>query len=184
MGGPAGDYAAVIAAACGAADDRRLAGDLAWWTGRLGHEHPEVLLPVDHTRRGGRGTSGRQVSRTLPADLVARLASLSHARGATPVMALLAAFNALLHRIGGQQDIRVGVAVAGRGDAARRDLTGFFVDTLVLRTDITPAWASMTCCGGCATVCWMRRPMVRCRSRGWYRPCSPIATRRARRWCG
>jgi amino acid adenylation domain-containing protein len=72
----------------------------------------------------------------VPEALLERLRGLSTSHGATLFMALLAAFQALLHRYSGLQDIRVGVPVANRGRSELQGVVGFFVNTLVMRNGI------------------------------------------------
>nr|QEO74683.1 AMP-dependent synthetase and ligase [uncultured bacterium] len=62
---------------------------------------------------------------------------LSHREGATLFMTLIAALLALLHRYTGQEDILLGTATAGRNHAEIEKLIGFFINTLVLRTDLS-----------------------------------------------
>ncbi len=79
----------------------------------------------------------------LPAPLGEALATLRRRAGATLFMALLAAFQALLCRYTGQDDLVVGSPIAGRTAAEVEALIGFFVNTLVLRADLSgdPAFA-------------------------------------------
>jgi amino acid adenylation domain-containing protein len=72
----------------------------------------------------------------LSLELVDQLKALSQREGVTLHMLLLAAFQALLARYSGQDDIAVGTPIAGRNHAALEDLIGFFVNTLVLRTSL------------------------------------------------
>src|SRR6185436_16900053 len=65
------------------------------------------------------------------------LARLSRREGVTLFMTLLAAFQVLLHRYTGQDDLVVGSPIAGRTAAETEALIGFFVNTLVLRTDLS-----------------------------------------------
>ena len=60
-------------------------------------------------------------------------------------MTLLAAFQVLLHRYSGQDDIAVGTPIAGRGRTELEGLIGFFVNTLVLRSDLAgnPAFTEL-----------------------------------------
>ncbi|MEZ2133179.1 condensation domain-containing protein, partial [Sinorhizobium sp. CB9] len=117
-------------------DEEVVAGQVAYWRGRLGAEHPVLQLPVDRPRTGGRDTAGGLVELAVPADLSKKLGHLSQAHGATLFMTLLSAFQLLLYRYSGQSQIRVGVPVAGRNRLETQDLIGFFVNTLVLRGDL------------------------------------------------
>ena len=79
-----------------------------------------------------RGALHRQ---ELSKELVDRLKALSESQGATLFMALLCAFQALLHRYSGQDDIIVGSPFSNRNDSQTRDLVGLLVNTVALRTD-------------------------------------------------
>src|SRR6185503_303744 len=72
----------------------------------------------------------------VPAEVTAALDRLSRAQGATLFMTLLAAFDVLLCRTSGQDDVCVGTPIAGRNRAEIEPLIGFFVNTLVLRADL------------------------------------------------
>jgi len=82
--------------------------------------------------------SDRGASRSvvLSGELIARLRELSRAEGVTLFMTLLAAFQTLLMRYTGQEDIVVGTPVAGRNQVEIEGLIGFFINTLALRTDL------------------------------------------------
>ena len=73
----------------------------------------------------------------LPKPLSDALKALSQREGVTLFMTLLAAFQTLLHRYTGQDDIVVGSPIAGRTRVELEGLIGFFVNTLVLRTDLS-----------------------------------------------
>ncbi len=110
---------------------------LGWWTERLAGA-PEVLdLPTDHPRPAAQSFAGGTFAFELPAETAAALRALARADGATPFMALLAAFKILLLRYTGQPDLVVGTPVANRGRAETAGLVGFFVNTLALRTDLS-----------------------------------------------
>jgi amino acid adenylation domain-containing protein len=109
------------------------ARQLAWWRGELGDEHPVLALPCDHPRTADASYREARHAFELPAELLAGLRHLSQGHGATLFMALLAGFQALLHRYTGQHDIRVGVPVANRQRPETAGVVGFFVNTLVLR---------------------------------------------------
>ncbi|EFE71032.1 PvdD [Streptomyces viridosporus ATCC 14672] len=80
---------------------------------------------------------GSAVEIDLPRALVDRADALARERGATRFMVLLAAAQTVLARWTGQTDICVGTPVAGRGRLELEPLVGFFVNTVVLRTDLS-----------------------------------------------
>ncbi|KOX11588.1 membrane protein [Streptomyces sp. NRRL B-3648] len=114
----------------------RLARGLDHWRSRLAGL-PPLDLPTDRPRPAEFDGTAAVARCTLPADLVAAADRLARARRATRFMVLLAAFQAQLGRYSGQQDFAVGTPVAGRGHSAARDLIGPFVNTVVLRADLS-----------------------------------------------
>ena len=80
---------------------------------------------------------GARESIELSKELTQKLKALSRSHGVTLYMTLLAAFQTLLFRYTGQDDIAVGSPIAGRTRDETEGLIGFFVNTLVLRTDFT-----------------------------------------------
>ncbi|KAF1073183.1 amino acid adenylation domain-containing protein [Variovorax sp.] len=109
---------------------------LAYWREQLGAEQPVLQLPVDHPRKSEGGYVAASHVVELPAALAQALRRQTQERGTTPFMLLLAAFQALLHRYTGQEDIRVGVPVANRNRAETEGVIGFFVNTQVLRARV------------------------------------------------
>ncbi len=119
-----------------------LAGDvlerqLAWWRERLAGAPPLLELPTDRPRSAVRDArAGRRLLR-LPADTARALRELARREGATLFMTLLTAWQALLSRYAGQEDVVVGTPIAGRTHLELEGLVGFFVNTLALRTELS-----------------------------------------------
>ncbi|MCU0509395.1 MAG: amino acid adenylation domain-containing protein, partial [Anaerolineae bacterium] len=109
---------------------------LAYWTQQLAGLPPLLELPADRPRPVGRLMRGATLPFTLPAELTARLRALARSEGATLYMVLLAAYQLLLARHSGQDDIAVGAAVAGRNRVELEPVVGFFANSLVLRGDL------------------------------------------------
>ena len=111
-----------------------LAPSLAYWKQRLDALAP-LEIPTDRPRPAVADHAGGRVTFAVAAPVVQRLRAIARGSRATPFMALAAAFGVLLHRYGGQDDIALGVPVAGRTSPSLEPLIGFFVNMLVLRTD-------------------------------------------------
>ncbi|GAA3069847.1 hypothetical protein GCM10010464_37650 [Pseudonocardia yunnanensis] len=112
------------------------AAQLAFWARALHGMPDEIALPLPRPRPRMRDGSGAQVRAELPAGTADALRSLCTRTGTSMSMLTHAATAAWLHRLGGGDDIPLGVPVAGRADAALDDLVGFFVNTVVLRSDL------------------------------------------------
>ncbi|MFM0502679.1 amino acid adenylation domain-containing protein [Paraburkholderia caffeinilytica] len=109
---------------------------LAYWREALGTTHPVLALPTDAPRQAHASYRAARYRVTLPATLSQAVKARAQSSSATPFMVLLAAFQALLHRYTGQDDIRVGVPVANRHRVETEPLIGFFVNTQVLRARV------------------------------------------------
>ncbi|MCX5001327.1 non-ribosomal peptide synthase/polyketide synthase [Streptomyces sp. NBC_00638] len=129
--------------------DELLAGSgdelLAHWTERLRGLPEELTLPTDRPRPRESGHAGGTVGFTLSPELERALRDLARGEGASMFMVAQAAVAALLHRLGAGDDIPLGAPVSGRGDEGLEDLVGFFVNSLVLRTDLsgTPGFTEL-----------------------------------------
>ncbi|RKH37993.1 non-ribosomal peptide synthetase, partial [Corallococcus llansteffanensis] len=93
-------------------------------------------LPTDKPRPAVQSFRGAQVPVTLTAEASGRLKTLGLQEGVTPFMLLLGAFQVLLSRYSGQDDVTVGSPIASRQRGELEDLIGFFVNTLVLRARV------------------------------------------------
>lgn len=110
---------------------------LAFWQEHLGRHVPVLDLPTDRPRPPLQTLRGAQHTLLLPVALRDALKALSQQEGATLFMTLLTAFQALLQRDSAQDDIVVGVPVAGRHDVETEALIGVFVNSLLLRTELS-----------------------------------------------
>jgi len=113
------------------------ARQLDYWRQELGGELPALDLPIDHPRPAVQTFRGGAQRAPVPAPLAANLRALSRREGASLFMTLLAGFALLLRRFGGQEDILIGVPIAGRHHREIEPLIGFFLNSLVLRTDLS-----------------------------------------------
>ncbi|MEU5891634.1 amino acid adenylation domain-containing protein [Streptomyces sp. NPDC047461] len=118
------------------ADSGAMEAQLAYWQDVLDGA-PVLDLPTDRPRPAAFTGRGGAVEIALPHDLVGRVDTLAREHGASRFMVLLAAAQAVLARWTGQSDITVGTPVAGRGRLELEPLVGFFVNTVVLRTDLS-----------------------------------------------
>lgn len=113
-----------------------LGEQLAYWKRQLEGAPPLLELPTDHPRPAVQTYRGAQECLVLDEGLSEALGQLGRQEGATPFMTLLAAFQTLLYRYSGQEDLVVGSPIAGRNRVETEELIGFFVNTLALRTDL------------------------------------------------
>lgn len=108
----------------------------AYWKAKLGEHPPELDLPTDFPRPATLDYQGATCTLQLPRSLVDALAGLGQRETCTLPMVMLSAFKILLFRYTGQCDVIVGTPVAGRHLSEIESLIGFFINTLVLRTDL------------------------------------------------
>ena len=110
---------------------------LAYWQKQLAGELSVLQLPTDYPRPPKQSHRGAHVKFELSKELTEGLKALSQREGVTLFMTLFAAYNTLLHRYTGQEDLLVGTPVAGRNQEELEQVIGLFVNTLVLRTDLS-----------------------------------------------
>jgi amino acid adenylation domain-containing protein len=114
-----------------------LDAQLPYWKENLAGTLPVLQLPSSRPRPTIQTLHGGRIVRTFPPVLVERLKGLGRKEGVTFFMLLLAAFQVLLHRYTGEDDVIVGSPTANRSRAELENLIGFFVNNLVLRTDVS-----------------------------------------------
>jgi pristinamycin I synthase-3/4 len=110
---------------------------LDYWQKRLGGGLTPLPLPTDRAPAKEPSYYGRSESLILPRPLVAAIRATARRVECTFFMFMLTAFKILLQRYTEQSDITVGVPVAGRTHPATEALIGFFVNTVVMRTDLS-----------------------------------------------
>ena len=113
------------------------ASQAAWWKTRLAGAPPVSPLPTDRPRPVTQSYRGETRTLALPAEVAEGVRRLSREASGTVFMTLLAAFKVLLQRWGVGDDVVVGTHVAGRARVETERVAGFFVNALVLRTDLS-----------------------------------------------
>ncbi|ASZ12182.1 non-ribosomal peptide synthetase [Chitinophaga pendula] len=116
----------------GAMMDRQL----QYWKTQLQGAVPLKLM-TDHPRPLIQSSKGAIINYLFNKELSNALLQLSQREGVTLFMTLLSAFKILMHRYTGQEDICVGIPIAGRRQAELAGLIGFFVNTLALRSEVS-----------------------------------------------
>ncbi len=110
---------------------------LRFWKEQLGSSNFTLDLPIAKTRPSVQTYRGSHLAFELEPALSEQLKAFTQKQSATLFMTTLAAFNVLLFRYSGQDDINIGSPIANRNRSAIENIIGFFVNTLVLRTDLS-----------------------------------------------
>jgi amino acid adenylation domain-containing protein len=111
-----------------------LNSQLDYWRRQLAGASQLLELPADKPRPAVQSYRGATYARRLPKSLTSSLKELNRRESTTMFMTLLAAFQTLLYRYTGQEDIVVGSPIANRTLPETETLIGFFANTLVFRT--------------------------------------------------
>jgi acyl carrier protein len=110
---------------------------LTAWERQFGDNPPVLDLPVDVWRNDGTPARAARQKLVLSQELAHELRALGQRESATLFMTMLTAFECLLHRYSGQVDMVVGTGIANRNRSEIEELVGFFVNMLVVRTDLS-----------------------------------------------
>ncbi|MCA1659552.1 MAG: condensation domain-containing protein, partial [Verrucomicrobiaceae bacterium] len=110
---------------------------LSYWKQQLEGSPAVLELPTDRPRLAVQKHDGANHQVAIPKALARSLKEISRREGATLFMTLLAAFQTLLMRYSGQDDINVGMPIANRNRGETEALIGFFANTLVMRGNLS-----------------------------------------------
>lgn len=109
---------------------------LEYWKEQLGGEIPVLRMPMDRPRRQGATNRGGVMWHHFGRGLTTRLLQLSKDNGVTLFVTLYSAYQVLLQRYTGQDDIHIGTPVTTRGRPELQQIVGLFINTVVLKSDL------------------------------------------------
>jgi amino acid adenylation domain-containing protein len=114
-----------------------LDNQVAYWREQLGGQLPALDLPADHPRPPVQSYRGANLTCGISRNVKESLEELGRKQQSTLFIVLLAAFQTLLHRYTGQEDLIIGVPTANRTRGETERLIGAFVNTLALRVNLS-----------------------------------------------
>ncbi|MFL5354815.1 non-ribosomal peptide synthetase, partial [Archangium sp.] len=120
-----------------AAQEAALEPHLQYWKQRLSPPPPALHLPTDRPRQASTTYAGAHLPFAFSPTLSHALRAQAQREGATVFMALIAAFQGLLHRYTGQEDFAIGTPMTYRENLQLESVVGCFINTLVLRADLS-----------------------------------------------
>ncbi len=109
----------------------------AYWQDKLSGELPTLNLPTDRPRPAIQSYRGATLAFQVDRHITSAFKTLARSEGTTLFTTLLAAFQSLLHRYSGQDDILVGTPMIGRSRAEHESIIGYFINPIVLRADLS-----------------------------------------------
>ncbi len=116
----------------------KLGSLISYWRKQL-DDAPSVLgLPLDYPRPARQSFKGALHPFNIPRSSLENLKSVCRENGVVPFMVLLGVFKVLLFRYTNQQKIVVGTPIANRNHSELEAVIGFFTNTLVLSSSVTP----------------------------------------------
>jgi amino acid adenylation domain-containing protein len=133
--------------------DDALQSQLKYWKEKLQNVRP-LELPTDRPRSKSISSRGERLYLELPAEAVDGIEVLSRKNGATMFMGLLAVFNVLVHHWTGGNDITIGTPFADRRLNGTKELLGFFVNNIILRTNVSEETNFLKLLGEVRKVCF------------------------------
>jgi len=123
----------------------RLEQQMAFWKTQLGNNLPLLQLVTDHPRPAVKSTRGASVHNEIGQQLTADLRKFCKQEGVTSFITLITVLYILLYRYSGQEDFAIGSPISGRNNSEMEHLIGCFINTLVLRGDLSgnPTFAEL-----------------------------------------
>lgn len=117
---------------------QRLAEQQTFWKEQLSGELPRIALPLDYPRPNSNSNKGGFLQFDGGSERMAQIRAMGSRSNVTPFMIVLSAFNILLSKLSGLQDILIGTPIAGRNYPELKQVAGMFVNTVVLRNHPAP----------------------------------------------
>ena len=112
---------------------------IQYWRDRLDNDGQVLQLQTDYPRPAVMTSHGAVVRARISPQVVGQITDLAQEEGATLFMVLVAAYQLLLHNYTGQERINIGTPIAGRDSVEMEQLVGFFINTVVLSTELQPS---------------------------------------------